>query len=188
MRPALAILAATFTVLAATGCGRERLPAPDVREPVVTRAVAEREFPREGLRLSLPVPWSVARGQRPLVVQSTSGTAAMAVWRYPRSEPLPDTDAELAAAREALLRAVRQRDKNYREISTRRVDIDGEPALELVGDQRIAGNRRRVRSTHVFAHGGEIVVDQFAEPADFERLDEAVFEPFMGALRLRAPR
>ena len=155
---------------------------------MVTRALAEREFPRAGLRLSLPVPWSDARGQPPLVVQATSGTAAMAVWRYPRSEPLPDDDAALDAAREALLRAVRERDKDYREISTRRIEVDGEPALELVGDQRIAGRPRRVRSTHVFAHGGEVVVDQYAEQADFARLDEAVFRPFVRAVRLGAPR
>ena len=183
-RAALAILVA----LLAAGCGRERLEVPDVERPLMTRALAPREFPRAGLRIALPVRWGGAAGEAPLVARSTSGSAAIAVWRYPRTEPLPTSSAQLTAAQAELLRAVRQRDEGYREISTRRVEVDGEPALQLVGDQRIAGQSRRVRSTHVFAQGAEIVIDQYATVRDFDRLDGLLFRPSLRRLRIRAPR
>jgi hypothetical protein len=184
LRPAVAILAA----LLATGCGRDRLDVPDVEQPIVARTLAPKDFPREGLRMGLPLQWGFARGEAPLVAQATSGTAAIAVWRYPRTEALPRDAASMEAAQAELLRAVRQRDERYREISTRRTEVDGEPALELVGDQRVGGQPRRVRSTHVYAEGAEIVVDAYATERDFARLDAAVFRPFVRALRIGRPR
>jgi hypothetical protein len=58
----------------------------------------------------------------------------------------------------------------------------------LVGDQRVAGQQRRVRSTHVFAQGAEVVVDQYAAPRDFAAVDAAVFEPTVRSLRIGPPR
>ena len=155
---------------------------------MVTSTLTPRGFPSEGLRIGVPSQWGFARGEAPLVAQATSGTAAIAVWRYPRTEPLPRDDTTLRAAQAELLRAVRQRDQRYREISTRRVEVDGEPALELVGDQRVAGQPRRVRSTHVYAEGAEIVVDQYAAVRDFGRLDDALFRRFVRAVRIGRPR
>ena len=186
-RPVLASLVA-LGLLGAAGCGRERLAVPDVEQPDVTRATAPRAFPEAGLRLAVPVTWSAEPGRAPLVLTMTSGDAAIAVWRYPRTEPLPTEDAQLDAAQTALLRAVRQRDQRYRAISTRRTEVDGEPAIELVGDQRIAGRPRRVRSTHVYAQGAEVVVDQYAARDDFARLDATLFRPFVRRLRIGPPR
>lgn len=174
--------------LAAAGCGRERLAVPDVERPVVTRATVSQAVPREGVTFAAPGSWSLGRGQPPLLAQTSSGSASIALWRYERTEPMPGGDEELEAAQEALLGAVRQRDRTYREIATERSEVDGEPAIELVGDQRVAGRTRRVRSTHVFAHGAELVIDQSSEPRDFARLDAAIFRPLVRSVRLEPPR
>jgi hypothetical protein len=186
-RPVSASLAA-LVLLGAAGCGRERLAVPEVERPDVTRPSAPRTFPKAGLRFAPPATWSADVGPAPLVLQMTSGNAAIAVWRYSRTEPLPTKGPQLEVAQAALLRAVKQRDEGYREITTRRTEVDGEPAIQLLGDQRIAGRDRRVRSTHVYAHGAEVVVDQYAAREDFARLDAAVFRPFVGTLRLSPPR
>ena len=187
--PAVRRLAAlTLAAVAAAGCGRERLAVPDVERPVVVERTVPQVFPSEGVRFAAPGSWSLSIGRPPLLVQSSSGSASIAMWRYERTEPLPEGDRELDAAQEALLGAVRQRDRTYREISTERRRVDGAPAIELVGEQRVAGRPRRVRSTHVFAHGAELVVDQSSEPADFARLDAAIFRPLVRSLRLDPPR
>jgi hypothetical protein len=183
-RSAPALLAA----LALAGCGRERLAVPGADSPVTTGPVAQQSFPQAGLRIETPTDWGLGRGPAPLVAEASSGTATIAIWRYPRTEPLPEDDTALDAAGDALLGAVRQRDRTYREVSSRRTEVAGEPAVVLVGDQRVAGQRRRVRSTHVFAHGAEVVIDQYAAPADFAAVDAAVFEPAVRSLRLGPPR
>jgi hypothetical protein len=182
-RPAAVVLAAVALV----GCGRERLDELDVDRPVVSGATVPQSYPKVGIEFSAPAGWGFGGGPSPLVTQSSSGSATIAVWRYERSEPLPQGEAALTAAREALLGAVRGRDQKYREISTRETEVDGAPAIELVGEQTIAGRPRRVRSTHVFAKGAEVVVDQYAAPADFARVDAAVFKPLARSLRLDPP-
>jgi len=188
MPPVRRLAALTLAALAAAGCGRERLAVPDVERPVLTRATVPQAFPDEGVAFAAPGSWSVSRGDAPLLAQTSSGTATIAVWRYERTEPLPSGDRQLDAAQEALLGAVRQRDNTYREISTERIEVDGAPAIELVGEQRVAGRVRRVRSTHVYAHGAELVVDQSSEPSDFARLDAAIFRPLVRSLRVDPPR
>ena len=181
--------AAVVVLVAATlaGCGRERLDEPDVDRPVVSGATVPQSHPKAGIEFAAPAGWGFGGGPSPLVTQSSSGSATIAVWRYERGEPLPTGDAALASAREALLGAVRGRDTGYREISTRETEVDGAPAIELGGEQRGAGRPRRVRSTHVFAKGAEVVVDQYAAPADFERVDAAVFRPLVRSLKLESP-
>ena len=187
--PAVRRLAAlTLAAVAAAGCGRERLAVPDVERPVVGEGTIPQAFPSEGVTFAAPGSWSLSIGRPPLLVQTSSGSATIAVWRYERTEPLPEDDRELEAAQEALLEAVRGRDRTYRAMSTERRRVDGAPAVELVGEQRVAGRARRVRSTHVYAHGAELVIDQSSEPADFARLDAAIFRPLLRSLRVDPPR
>jgi len=44
----------------------------------------------------------------------------------------------------------------------------------VVGNETIRGVPLRVRSTHLYAQGGEVVADSFAPPRDFARLDPLV--------------
>jgi hypothetical protein len=183
-RPATALLAA----LALAGCGRERLAVPDAERPVTNGPTAAQSFPAAGIRFTAPADWGLGRGPAPLVAESSSGSATIAVWRYPRSEPLPSGDDALDAAGQALREEVRRRDPAYRALSTRRGEVSGAPAIVLIGDQRVSGRPRRVRSTHVFADAAEIVVDQYAAPRDFPAVDAAVFQPLIRSLRIGPAR
>jgi hypothetical protein len=44
-----------------------------------------------------------------------------------------------------------------------------------------------VRSTHLYAHGGELVVDAYAPPGEYAKVDRAVFGPLLRSLRLTRP-
>ncbi len=73
-------------------------------------------------------------------------------------------------------------------VEGKRVEVDGAPAIELLGTATIAGEKRRVRSTHVYAKGAEIVLDAYAPEQEFARVDREVFRPIAASLRIDPPR
>ena len=185
-----ALRRASFLMLllvAAAGCGAERVPVPDVDDATVAGERAPQSYPQAGLTFDAPVDWGFAKGAAPLVASTSNGTGSVAIWRYKRTEALPAKTSQLDSAQAALLDAVKQRDPTYEQVSAKQTKVDGKPAIELVGDQRIAGRPRRVRSTHVYAGAAELVIDQYAAPSDFDRLDEAVFVPLVRSVRLDEP-
>jgi hypothetical protein len=185
VRAAPPILALALTLLA--GCGAERtpVPVPDAPQPVAARQDAV--FAGAGLRLPLPDGWLRTEGPEPLVVSVASGTATLAVWRYPRAEPLPQGEAALQDARRTLLAAVRARDPSFTERASRVRTVDGQPAVEVRGDGRVEDRARRIRSVHIFAHGAEIVIDAYAPARHFPRLERDVLRPLLERAQVRAP-
>ena len=181
---------APILVLAAlaAGCGAERVATPDVTRPVTGSPPAPVAFPAAGLKFDAPRAWRVTEWDAPLVATTSSGTATIAIWRYPRTEPLPRDEPALDAAQEALLGAIRTRDPRFAERGVRRVEIDGAPGIEVVGDEHVNGRERRVRSTHVYAKEAEYVVDAYAPPGDFTGVDRSVFRPLLRSLKIDPPR
>ena len=143
-------------------------------------------FDRQGLRFSAPGGWHVQPGQSPLVATVQSGTAQIAVWRYPRTEPLPTTDAQLTQARDLLIQAAKARDRTFKEEKTAITKVDGHDAIQVRGTETISGRPQSVRSTHVYAFGAEYVVDAFAPAEVFGQVDREAFLPLVRSLRLRA--
>ena len=185
-RPTLAML---LVVLATAGCGRDRLAVPDPDRPFTAGRLTTVAYPAAGIRFRGPADWRFDAGEAPLVATTSSGNATIAIWRYPRTEPIPTgTGPALETARKNLLNAAKGRDASFKEVSSRRQRVDGEPAIEVVGSQTVAGNPRRVRSTHVFAHGAELVVDAYAAPDVFPVVDRTVFRPLLRSLKLEAPK
>ena len=183
---ATAAISLTLAVLVAAGCGNERQRTPDVtgtQKPAKATRVA---YPAGGVSLAAPRNWYRVPGSRPLVAFIVSGPAIVAVWRYPRKEPLP-ARSELEQAQANLSDAVRARDRSVRIESTKVVDVNGVKGIALVATEHISGQPRRVRSTHLFDRKAEIVIDAYAPPGDFTRLDGSVFQPLLRSLRLRAP-
>jgi hypothetical protein len=179
-------IACAAAVLAA-GCGNEQSTPPDVSKPVRPVGSAATSFGTQGVRFATPGGWHVRAGAAPLVATVQSGPAQIAVWRYPRTEPLPKTSAELTQARDLLLQAAKARDQTFKETRTAITKVDGHPTIEIRGTETISGQARTVRSTHVYAFGAEVVVDAFA-PADvFGQVDREAFVPIVKSLRLASP-
>lgn len=188
MRRAVPATALSLAALAAAGCGTERARPPDTAIPAAphgTRAVA---LPDAGVRLRAPRAWTRTPGQAPEVLQLASGRATVTLWRYPRTEPLPRSPAALRQATTDLLAAVRARDPGFTENLAGARRVDGRPAVEVRGTGSVAGRRRALRSVHVYAFGGEVVIDALAEPRHARRVDRQVVTPLLRSLRLSTPR
>lgn len=188
LRRSALLMTLAAAAAAAAGCGRERLEPPDASRPASALRDAERSYPAAGLRFEAPDDWVFDAGQEPLVASAADGTVTIAVWRYPRTEPLPRDDAALDAAEDALVEAVKVRDPGFDLDRTRRLEVDGAPAIQLLGTQRVAGRVRRVRSTHVYAKGAEVVVDAYVAPRDFANIDRFVFRPLLRSMKIDPPR
>jgi hypothetical protein len=178
------VVAAACAPLAA--CGEDAKQAPDVTAVRPAFSFVPESFPAAGVSFERPKDWLFAKGDAPLLATVSAGRVTIAVWRYPRSEPLPATPAELEAARDALVQAARSRDKTFRVIKAKGTRAARSPAVVLIADETIEGQIRRVRSTHVYAHGAEIVVDAFAPPDDYPKVEDPVFRRVVRSLRLTA--
>ena len=182
-------LAALAALLA--GCGNDRTPVPDLSVVPAPKAFREAFFDEQGVRLRAPTNWRVVPGTAPQVATIAIGTAQISIWRYPRTEPLPQTRAQLNAARDALVAQIESRDPTFKLTSTRLVLKPGIRAVEVVGIGTNLTNRsvqRSMRSLHAYGRGAEVVVDAFAPPKDFARIDEQTFGPVSRSLKLRAPK
>ena len=184
MRPAL--LAAVFAILLA-GCGNARTPAPSTGLIPAPKGFRDVRYSADGVSLRVPTNWRSIQGTGSQLATVAIGDGQIAVWRYARSEPLPETRSQLHAARLALVAQVKRRDPTFDLTSSRLVMKRGLRAVELVGEGTNHGQRRAVRSLHAYGRGLEVVVDAFAPPKDFTRVDEQTFGPMARSLRLSAP-
>ncbi|HEX8207079.1 MAG TPA: hypothetical protein VF587_13545 [Solirubrobacteraceae bacterium] len=178
---------AFFVPVLLAGCGRERLTPPDTVRPAAPLGTGAEAFPKDGLFLDRPGNWPFRPGRPPLVASTSNGTATVALWRYLRSEPLPRESAALETAQTSLEQAAKARDGTFELERSTRVKVDGAPGIELRGTETIAGRKRRVRSTHVYAKEAEVVLDAYAAPEDFDRVDKEVFDPIVTSLRIDPP-
>jgi hypothetical protein len=173
--------------LAFAGCGNQQQRPPVVGAPAQPNGTTPVAFDSDGVRFAAPGGWHVQSGTAPLVATVQSGTAMIAVWRYPRTEPLPASREQLTQARDLLLRAAKARDATFKPLRSAITKLGAHPAIQVRGTETISGQPRTVRSTHVYAFGAEVVVDAYA-PADvFGRIDRAAFVPLVRSLKLRAP-
>ena len=186
-RQLLPTVAAATVALALAACGNDSTLPPDVTTPAPRLGSSAERFDAEGVTFASPEGWTVQRGAPPLVATLASGRAVVSIFLYPRTEPLPRTRTDLDDAAKALAGAAGQRDATFAERARGRIRVDGRPGVVLRGTQTIAGQPRTVRSTHVYAFGGEVVVDAFAPAEDFKRVDAEAFRPLVKSLRLTQP-
>ena len=187
MRRALLVVVCASAAAGTGACGNSRTVPPDMESPRAPAAAVAASYPAAGLSFRAPANWSRRPGSAPLVATVSSGAATVAIWRYPRTEPLPRMPDELERARNSLVEAAQTRDRSLQVDSARALTVGGVPAVEVVGTETIAGSRRRVRSTHLYDRGVEIVVDAFASPAQFSEVDRTVFSPLLSSLKLSGP-
>lgn len=182
-RVLICLVAATLLI----GCGNDPTPPPDVGVILAPGALEGSDHPPQGVHLRLPVRWHYVIGEAPQLFVMVSGNGQIAMWRYPRREPLPVTRAQLDATRRSLIAQVHARDPTFDVHSSRLILKPGLRAVEVVGVGTNQGVRRSVRSLHAYGHRGEVVIDAFAPPKDFPRVDAQTFRPVLRSLKLRAP-
>jgi hypothetical protein len=176
-----------LVALPVAGCGNERQDAPRVApiaQPSGTRTV---RLTSVGVTFVRPRNWLFSGSHAPQLASISSGRAIITLWRYRRIERLPRSDADLVKARRALVAAARGRDRTIRILSARSLRLDGMPAVELVALEKIGLVRRKVRSTHLYAHGAELVVDAYAPAGEFASVDREAFVPLVRSLRVTQP-
>jgi hypothetical protein len=141
---------------------------------------------RYGIGFFRPANWGVLsnllRGQ--VIAIIASGESVIAVSQYPRSQPPPVGATALERARTALLGAVQNKQPSFRLLTSRTLTVGGQPAVEVNGIETIDRQHRRVRSTHVFLPGREVVLDEYAPPSIFDQVNRDVFGRVADSLRV----
>jgi hypothetical protein len=181
-RSAPLALTAAALVAALAGCGGS---SGDDSAPTAAKVTGA--FPKAGISFTPPADWNVDAGSGHLVATAQAGQATVAIWRYPRTETLPDSKLELQAARDALVDASAKRDASFEKIKTAATEIAGEPAVQIRAREHIAGQPRTVRSTHIYAHGAEYVIDAYADADSFRSVDAQVFRPLLRSVHVSSP-
>jgi hypothetical protein len=171
-------------LVALAGCGNARTPVPVVTGTAAPSAFRALGYPQAGVSLSAPANWAVESKSAPLVATISSGPAVVALWRYPRGTQFPAGAAALRAAMNRLIAVAKARDATLQLIRARTETVDGLPAAEIDAFEQVGGQPRRVRSTHIFVPGAELVLDEYAPAAIFHAVDHAVFSPVKRSLRL----
>jgi hypothetical protein len=123
----------------------------------------------------------------PLVAVISSGQAIISLWRYARAEGLPTTNRQLQKSYRRLVAAALRRQPHVHVIGASLREVDGRPSVELDATEPIGSGLRRVRSLHVFIHGAELVVEAYAPPVSFDRVNRQVFGPVLRSLVLLRP-
>jgi hypothetical protein len=179
------LLASLCAAALLTGCGASRTPSPTLTSPATATGPEKYSYPTQGISFAAPRSWSVGPGvTRQQVAEAASGLARAAIWRYPRTEPLPATVSALEQARAELIKAARSRDPHLRVIRAVVTSFHGHGAIELAALEHVSGQVNRVRSIHVFAYSAEIVLDEYAPETMFHAVDRAVFSPLKRSLRI----
>ncbi len=187
----LSLIATAGAVLLLAGCGNDRTQAPELGLISAPKAFRATPFLAQGVQFRSPTNWRVVNGDGTQLATIAIGDAQVGIWRYERDEPLPETRDQLAAARQALVAQIESRDPSFKLTSTRLVLKPGFRGVEVIGSGTNLANRsiqRSMRSLHAYGHGMEIVMDAFAPPKQFARVDEQTFAPMARSLRLSAPR
>jgi hypothetical protein len=178
----LVILAAAFA-----GCGNSRTAPPSLNRPLTPSATRIVTVAPQGLQFRMPRNWALTERQPPLVATISSGPAIVALWRYPRQDPLPGSPAALEADARRLVAAIRRQDPTVAVIRSGVSVLSGRAAVEVDAFEHIGGQLRRVRSVHLFVPGAEVVLDAYAPVSEFHQVDHLVFSPLKRSLRVSSP-
>ena len=159
---------------------------PGLGTPAPPQGFHRVDVPAAGLTLQAPFSWTRIDEQAPRVITLTSGDAVIELWRYVRRRPLPSGRAQMISARRALIAAVRSRQPDIRVIRARIVHLAGVRGIDVNAVERVKGQLRRVRSTHLYAGHEEIVLEAYAPTPVFHSVDRSVFSPLRRSLRIAA--
>lgn len=179
---------AVALAVALAACGNDKTAAPDVSIIPAPKGFRDAKYTNEGVSLRVPTNWRMVPGETPQIATIAAGDGQIAVWRFPRKEPLPETAVQLSAALLALTAQVQKRDSTFTVTSSRVVVKPRLKAVEIVGIGTNQGQKRQQRSLHAYAYGGEIVVDGFTPIEQFRRVDKQTLAKVTRSLKLSKPQ
>ena len=182
-RIAIALIALT----AVAGCGSSKKSPPNTTQVTAPKGTVTVTVPEAGVTFQAPGGWRRQKGKPPLVYAVQTGQATLALWRYPRTEQLPTTHTGLKDAERALIAQIRKRDPTFKVTKAKLLHVGPKRAVQVLGTGAIAGNRRTIRSTHIYTEKAEFVVDAYAPPTVFDRVDKQVFAPVLNSLQITKP-
>jgi hypothetical protein len=174
-------------LLLLAGCGNKPSKAPVRTQAAAPGKFVSQALPDQDLYFSRPAAWHYTPGTPPLLGTVSSGLVTIAIWRYPRSEALPTTPSELGVARNALVSAAKARDPTFKVVQAKGTRAAHHPAVVIVADESVGGQPRRVRSTHVYGAHSEYVIDAFAPPDQYPKVEDPVFRTLVRSMRIAAP-
>ena len=181
----LAIALIALTALA--GCGSSKKSPPSTTQVTTGQGSVVVNIPEAGVTFKAPGGWRRQKGKPPLVYAVQTGQATLALWRYPRTEQLPTTHTALRDAKLALVKQIRKRDPTFKVTKAKLLHVGSKRAVQVLGTGAIAGSRRTIRSTHIYTEKAEFVVDAYAPPTVFDRVDKQVFAPVLDSLQITKP-
>jgi hypothetical protein len=170
---AVATALVVLAVAALAACGND--PAkPDSSVLVPSTRAREFKASSAGLTVSLPTNLAQQELDSPGLFFASLGRTVVSAYAYRRGEQLPRNKKELAAAQKRLVASTKKRDTTYKLVSAKATRVAKAPAIVLVGDQTIAGERIRIRSIHVYKGTIEYVIEVFAPATEFKTRDAAI--------------
>lgn len=181
-------MTAVALAAAMVSCGNDKTSAPDVGEIPAPKGFRDAKFTQQGVFLRVPTNWRMVPGESPQIATIAAGDGQIAVWRFPRKEPLPETGLQLDAARQALLAQIQKRDSTFKLTSSRLVVKPKLKAVEILGTGTNQGQQRSQHSLHAYGYGGEIVVDGFTPVKLFDRVDKQTLSKVSRSLKLSKPQ
>jgi hypothetical protein len=182
-RRRLAWLAVLALALAGAGCGNDQIQPTGLSKLGEPISLINFTSSNGDVSFGHPSTWSVLGGTLPKVAQLSSGTAVATVFAYPRTD-LPEDRAGAEASRGRLIASLKERDPSFDVEASRIRKVDGAVAVEIDGTGRIAGQRVRTKSIHVYKGAAEYVIDAYAKPETFKDADTEAFEPMLATIRL----
>ena len=185
-RRAALLAPAIVAALALSACGSGQTRPLSVYKAYPPAAFKPFGLSRYGIGFVVPSNWADLSDllRPPVVAIIASGPAVISVSRYPRTTPPPTGTTGLHQAGVALLSAIRARQPNVRVISTQATSVGGQPAIVIEAIESIDGQRRHVRSTHLYLPRSEVVLEEYAPVAEFATVEREVFTEVSASLRL----
>lgn len=168
-------------------CGNEPKNPPVVTTPKDAFGFVDYGRPEQGIAFQRPSAWRITPGTAPLLATMNSGLVTISVWRYPRNEPLPETLEELTVAKDALVAAAKARDPSFTVIKAKGTRAAHHPAVVIVADETVAGQPRRVRSTHIYAAASEVVIDAFAPEDQYALVEDPIIRVLVRSFKITDP-
>lgn len=141
------------------------------------------DTPDGAISFRYPKTWTVTVGGAPLVAELASGGALAAIYAYPRKD-LGTDGAAVRASRKRVLASLEDRAPGFLIQGSRIFEVDGSPAVQVIGRGLIDDTIVRTRSVHVYKEDTEWVINAYARRDDYDTANRIAFDRLIRTAKL----